>query len=123
MGVTHDNSDKVRSARGRVTQQIHQAHLRTSMTPHEFYEEAEKSTHWEVAELHLSGFHSGANDDYVRNLCQGFDLQLVKVAAEVDPVRNLCKGRAKVMVRYNPKRDSINGLVRKFEDSHLKVEM
>jgi hypothetical protein len=121
--VTYDNSDKLKEARGRGTQQIHQAHLRTSMTPNEFYEEAENSKHWEVAELHLSGLHANANDEYVRNLCQGFDLQLVKVAAEVDPVRNLCKGRAKVMVRYNPKRDSITGLVRKFESSRLKVEL
>lgn len=121
--VTHDNSDKLMSARGRGTQHIHQAHLRTSTTSNQFYEEAENSKHWEVAELHLSGLRSDANDDYVRDLCQGFDLQLVKVAAEVDPVRNLCKGRAKVMVRYNPKRESIDGLVRKFEDSHLKVEM
>jgi len=113
--VTYDNSDKLRQARGRGTQQIHQAHLRTSMTSPAFYEEAEGAKHWEVAELHVSGLGKHANDESVRDLCQGFDLQLVKVAAEVDPVRNLCKGRAKVVVRYNPKREGVEGLVRKFE--------
>lgn len=122
--VTYDNSDKVRSALGRGTQQIHQAHLKTSMRPDEFYQDAESCKHWEVKELHLSGLGMHADDDYVRDLCTGFDVQLVKVVAEVDPVRNLCKGRAKVMVRYNPRRDAgVNDLVRKLEDSKLKVEM
>jgi len=121
--VTHDNSDKLKSARGRGTQHIHQAHLKTSIAPNEFYEQAESARHWEVAEIHLSGLGRDANDEYVRDLCHGSDVQLVKVAAEVDPVRNLCRGRAKVTVRYNPKRDSIDGLVRKFEDCNLKVEM
>lgn len=121
--VTHDNSDKLRSARGKGTQQLHQAHLRTSVTPNAFYEEAENAKQWQVAEVHLSGLGANANDEYVRGLCQGTDLQLVKVATEVDPVRNLCKGRAKVTVRYNPQRDNVNDLVRKFEDSNLKVEV
>lgn len=121
--VTHNNDAKLKSARGRGTQHMLQAHLKTSIMGDEFYEQAENCKHWEVAELNLSGLHSSANDDYVRSLCQGFDLQLVKVAAEVDPVRNLCKGRAKVMVRYNPRRETLNGLVRKFEDSNLKVEI
>jgi len=121
--VTHDNSQKLKGALGRTTQEIHQAHLRTSITPDEFYEEAHTTKHWEVVELHISGLRHDADDGYVRNLCQGFDLQIVKVNAEIDPVRNLCKGRAKVMVRYNPKRDSIAGLVRKLEASRLRVEL
>jgi len=121
--VTHDNSQKLKSAMGRGTQEIHQAHLRTSIQTDDFYNEAYGTKHWEVVELHISGLRHDANDDYVRDLCQGFDLQIVKVNADVDPVRNLCKGRAKVMVRYNPTRDSINGLVRKLEASRLRVEL
>jgi len=121
--LSHDNTDKLREARGRGTQQIHQAHLRTSMQSPGFYEEAEGARHWEVAEMHLSGLGRHASDESVRDLCQGFDLQLVKVAAEVDPVRNLCKGRAKVVVRYNPQREQLEGLVRRFQDCNLKVEM
>jgi len=115
--------DKVRNAIGMHTQQIHQAHLRTSMTPHEFYEEAANTKHWEVVELYISGLTPYADEKQVRALCSGFDLHIVKVSVDMDPVRNLCKGRAKVMVRYNPKRDSINGLVRKLEDGHYRVEL
>lgn len=121
--LTYDNSNKLKEATGRPTQQIHQAHLRTSMTSEDFYEDAENCKHWEVKELHLSGLGIHADDSYVRSLCTGFDLQLVKVVAEVDPVRNLCKGRAKVMVRYNPRRDGVSDLVRKLEASRVKVEM
>lgn len=121
--VTDDNSSKVQQALGRTTQEIHQAHLRSSLCSEDFYEEAEGTKQWEVAELHISGLGIRADDDYVRGLCQGFDLQIVKVVAEVDPVRNLCKGRAKVMVRYNPKRESIHGLVSKLEAHQLRVEM
>lgn len=121
--VQHDNSDKLKSTIGRSPQQIHQAHLRTSITPSEFYEDAEGHKHWEVAELYLSGLPSHVDDAWVRNLCQGFDLQIVKAVADMDPVRNYCKGRAKIMVRYNPMRDSIKGLIRKLQDSNLIVEM
>mmetsp|Transcript_113930 Transcript_113930/g.318287 ORF Transcript_113930/g.318287 Transcript_113930/m.318287 type:complete len:430 (-) Transcript_113930:93-1382(-) len=121
--VTHDNSMKLRSAVGRSPQEIHQAHLRSSVTDDTFYEQAESSKHWEVVELHISGLGINADDDYVRNLCQGFDLQIVKATAEVDPVRNLCKGRAKIMVRYNPMRESVSGLVQKLEASRLRVDM
>merc|ERR1740121_1109497 len=115
--VTYDNSHKVRSALGSGTQRIHQAHLRTSMQRDDFYEDAEACKEWEVRELHLSGLGIHADDNYVRDLCTGFDVQLVKVVAEVDPVRNLCKGRAKVMVRYNPRRDAggVDDLVRKLK--------
>lgn len=121
--VTHDNSQKVRAALGREPRQIHQAHLRSSIAPEDFYDHAESTKHWEVVELHISGLGCDADDGYVRNLCQGFDLQLVKATAEMDPVRNLCKGRAKVMVRYNPTRDDISGLVQKLEASRLRVEL
>lgn len=121
--VQHDNSGKLRSALGQSTQQIHQAHLRTSITPNEFYDDAESNKHWEVVELHLSGLPINADDALLRHLCQGFDLQIVKVVAEMDPVRNLCKGRGKIMVRYNPVRDSIKGLVHKLQESNLTVEM
>jgi len=59
----------------------------------------------------------------VKNLCRDFDLQIVKVNVEMDPVRNLCKGRAKIMVRYNPMRDSIAGLVQKLQETKLRVEL
>lgn len=121
--VTHDNSQKLKNTVGLSTQQIHQAHLRSSMKPGEYYEEAENAKHWEVVELHISGLPSNADDALVRKFCQGTDLHIVKVIADMDPVRNLCKGRAKIMVRYNPKRDSINGLVQKFQAANLRVEL
>lgn len=119
----HDNLGKLKVSPGMTCMQIHQAHLRTSVTPSEFYEEAENTKHWEVVELHLSGLPVNADDGMIRSLCQGFDLQIVKAVAEVDPVRNLCKGRAKIVVRYNPLRDSVNGLVRKLEAFNYGVAM
>jgi hypothetical protein len=119
--VTMDNSYKVKNAFGLHTQQIHQAHLRTSMTDPQFYEDASNTKHWEVVELHISGLSMHADENQVRALCTGFDLQIVKVSVEMDPVRNLCKGRAKIMVRYNPKRDSISNLVQKLEQTKLTV--
>jgi len=121
--VTTDNSHKVKNVVGMHTQHIHQAHLRTSLTAPEFYEEAELTRHWEVVELHISGLPYDADESQMRRLCNGFDLQIVKISVETDPVRNLCKGRAKIMVRYNPKRDSVAGLVQRFEAANLMVEV
>eukprot|EP00929_Paragymnodinium_shiwhaense_P032591 TRINITY_DN18036_c0_g1_i1.p1 TRINITY_DN18036_c0_g1~~TRINITY_DN18036_c0_g1_i1.p1 ORF type:complete len:460 (+),score=97.46 TRINITY_DN18036_c0_g1_i1:77-1456(+) len=119
--VSYDNSHKVKNAIGMQPQHIHQAHLRTSMMANEFYETANNTKHWEVVELHISGLSYYTDEKAVRDLCNGFDLQIVKVAVEMDPVRNLCKGRAKIMVRYNPVRDSIAGLVQKLEELKLTV--
>jgi len=121
--VTTDNSGKLRSAMGGPTQRMHQAHLRSSLTPEEFYEQAADSTHWEVVELHLSGLQQTADERKVRFLCQGFDLQVVKVAIETDPVSNFCKGRARVMLRYNPRQDSVSALVHKLQEMQLRVEL
>lgn len=121
--VTTDNSAKVRSVFGRPTQDIHQAHLRTSLTNPEFYDEAMNTKHWEVVELHISGLPETADENTVRQLCRDFDLQIVKVQVEMDPVRNLCKGRSKIMVRYNPTRDSIAGLVGRLQEVNLRVEL
>jgi len=121
--VQNDNSAKVKDAIGLGTQQIHQAHLRSSATPKEFYEEAQSTKHWEVIELHISGLRENADENTVKQLCRDFDLQIVKVNVEMDPVRNLCKGRAKIMVRYNPMRDSIAGLVQKLQETKLRVEL
>lgn len=120
--VTHDNSSKVKQTLGRSTQEIHQAHLRTSIVPEPVDQDGESCTQWEVRELHISGLSPDADDEYVRGLCNGFDLQIVKAQAEMDPVRNRCQGRAKVVVRYNPVRESIDGLVSRFASSKLKVE-
>jgi len=120
--LVQDTSDKTRGF-GRSTQEVHQAHLRSSVAPDAFYEQASSATQWEVVELFISGLGIHADDNYVRGLCQGFDLQIVKVCADIDPVRNLCKGRAKVMVRYNPNRENVTGLIRKLEASSLKVEV
>jgi len=121
--VTHDNSDKVRTALGRTTQEIHQAHMRTSVASDDFYESAHRAKEWEVLELHVSGLPIDADDAKLKKICQGFDLQLVKVSVEMDPVRNLCRGRGKVMVRHNNQQASIAGLVRRLEDSNLRVEV
>lgn len=121
--VVHDNSAKLKEAFGRSPQQIHQAHLRTSIIDNDFYREAQGVKDWEVVELHVSGLPDDADNARVRNLCQGFDLHIVKVVTEMDPVRNLCKGRAKITLRYNPLRDSLKGLVYKLQDANLRVEM
>jgi hypothetical protein len=121
--VTTDNSGKVKDAFGLSTQEIHQAHLRSSNTPKEFYEEAQNTKHWEVIELHISGLRENADENTVKNLCRDFDLQIVKVNVEMDPVRNLCKGRAKIMVRYNPMRDAIAPLVQRLQETKLRVEL
>merc|ERR1712032_1452810 len=119
--VTTDNSDKFRGAL--TTQQIHQAHLCSSLAPVEFYEKAADCKHWEVIELHISGLRTDSDEEAVRGLCRGFDLQVVKVSVETDPVRNLCKGRARIMLRYNPKLDSVDHLVKKLRATRLIVEM
>mmetsp|Transcript_38140 Transcript_38140/g.80790 ORF Transcript_38140/g.80790 Transcript_38140/m.80790 type:complete len:451 (+) Transcript_38140:136-1488(+) len=116
-----DTSSKTRSMVGRSTQEIHQAHLRSSVASDSWYDEARSTTQWEVAELMISGLGSEADDDYVRKLCHGQDLHIVQAVADVDPVRNLCKGRAKVRVRYNPDRQSLDGLIQQLRNSRLHV--
>jgi len=120
--VGHDNSSKVRTGPGMTTQAIHQAHMRTSTQTEEFYETAYNAKDWEVIELHIAGLPFDADDEKVKSLCSGFDLQIVKAKADIDPVRNLCKGRAKVTVRYNPIRDNIEALIRHLESAKLSVE-
>jgi len=121
--LTYDNSHKLRNALGQTTQQIHQAHMRTSLQPREFYEEAESTKRWEVVELHVSGLPRDADDKKVKQLCQGFDLQLVKVVVDTDPVSNRCMGRGKIMVRHNAQQESVAGLVHKLEECRLRVEV
>mmetsp|Transcript_75891 Transcript_75891/g.180342 ORF Transcript_75891/g.180342 Transcript_75891/m.180342 type:complete len:434 (+) Transcript_75891:97-1398(+) len=121
--LTTDNSMKIKEALGGTAQEIHQAHLRTSMTPKEFYDAANSTRAWEVLELHVSGLPREADEPGMKRLCHGFDLQIVKVALEMDPVTNTCKGRAKVMVRYNPAYDSVSGLVQKLESAGFYVQL
>jgi len=120
--VAEDNSHKVKSSLGSSTSEIHQAHLRSSMTPDAFYSEAESAKHWRVVELHVSGLpRTTGSEDMVRSLCRGVDLQIVKVVVDMDPVHNTCKGRAKIVVRYNPDRDNIDCLVDKLQAANLRV--
>mmetsp|Transcript_44495 Transcript_44495/g.81269 ORF Transcript_44495/g.81269 Transcript_44495/m.81269 type:complete len:434 (-) Transcript_44495:74-1375(-) len=121
--LTTDNSMKVKEALGSSAQEIHQAHLRTSMTPKEFYDAANNTRAWEVLELHVSGLPREADEPGMKRLCHGFDLQIVKVTLEMDPVTNCCKGRAKVMVRYNPAYESVTGLVQKLESAGFYVQL
>lgn len=120
--MTTDNSWKTRGAVGLPTQQIHQAHLKSSMAGDDFYETASTTKAWEVVELYLGGLPADADERSVKRLCQGCDLQIVKVSVELDPARNICKGRAKIMVRYNPQRDSLDTLVRRLEEANLIVQ-
>jgi len=90
--VVEDNSHKLKSSSGSSTSQIHQAHLRSSLLSDAFYSQAESAKHWRVVELHVSGLPGATgNEDMVRKLCQGLDLQIVRVLVEMDPVHNLCK--------------------------------
>jgi len=121
--VTTDNSHKLKTTIGSTTQQIHQAHLQSSTHGEDFYSEAARNKAWEVVELHIAGLQMECDDAFVRSLCQGFELHVVKIMVEMDPVRNYCKGRAKVMLRYNPERDSIHALVHDLEGQGLRVQM
>jgi hypothetical protein len=121
--MSYDNSKKLKNAIGLTPQEIHQAHQRSSVVSDEIYQEAQNAKHWQVAELFLSGLPRTGDEKMVRSLCQGFDLQLVRVTMDSDPVRNLCKGRAKIMVRYNPLRDPIEALARQLEMAGLRVEI
>lgn len=120
--MLHDNSEKVK---GNNPAEVHQAMLRSSVMPDEFYQQARVDAQRPVAvaDMFLTGLRQDANNNYLRSLCQGFDLQVVKAEADIDPVTNCCKGRAKVTVRYDPQRGDIGGLVHKFEASNMKVEM
>jgi len=122
--VTHDNSEKIKYKDGMKPQELQQAHLRASIQSEEFYKVATNIKDWEVIELHLSGLPYDADDEKLKKLCSGFELQIVKCKADTDPVRNLCKGRAKVMVRYNPGRDGaeLEALVQHLEAASLTVE-
>jgi len=122
--VTHDNSEKIKYKDGMKPQDLQQAHLRATIQPDDFYQVATNIKDWEVIELHLSGLPYDADDEKLRKLCSGFELQIVKCKADTDPVRNLCKGRAKVMVRYNPNRDGaeLEALVQHLEAASLTVE-
>jgi hypothetical protein len=121
--LSYDNSMKLKKAIGLTPQEIHQAHQRSSVVSDEIYHQAQNAKHWQVAELFLSGLPRNGDEKMVRNLCQGFDLQLVRVTIDSDPVSYLCKGRAKIMVRYNPMRDPIEALARQLEQAGLRVEM
>jgi hypothetical protein len=116
-----NNSMKTTNAFGLHTQQVHQAHLQSSLVGPDFYETAYNSRAWEVISLHISGLPPDATEHGLRHLCKGFDLQIVKVAVELDPARNVCKGRARIMVRYNPEFDQLLDLVRKLEAAKLDV--
>ncbi|CAK0905811.1 unnamed protein product [Prorocentrum cordatum] len=122
--VVEDNSHKLKSSSGSSTSQIHQAHLRSSLLSDAFYSQAESAKHWRVVELHVSGLPGATgNEDMVRKLCQGLDLQIVRVLVEMDPVHNLCKGRAKIVVRYNPDRGNLDSLVNQLQAANLRVSM
>lgn len=122
--VVEDNSHKLKGSLSSSASQIHQAHLRSSLAPASFYSEAENSRHWRVVELHVAGLPSSTgSEEMVRELCHGLDIQIVKVLVEMDPVHNLCKGRAKIVVRYNPKRDSVDRLAEKLRASNLSVRL
>lgn len=122
--VSHDNSQKIKYSDGMNTQQLHQGHLKATMQSDDFYAKASNIKEWEVIELHIAGLPHDADDEKLRNLCSGFELQFVKCKADMDPVRNLCKGRGKLTIRYVPGRDGgeLERLVEHLEAVKLIVE-
>jgi len=116
-----DNSQKTRSAFGKSPRAVHQAHLQSSLADPNFYQDAYGARSWEVAELHLTELPAHTDESSLRRMCQGSDLQIVKVAVEMDCVRNICKGRAKIRVRYNPERNGLQSLVDKFQAVNVVV--
>lgn len=112
-----DNSHRLKVTLGHDTQTIHQAHLQSTLMGERFYQDAENTRAWEVAELHLIGLPVDADELFLKQFCHKFDVQVVRIMMDMDPVSNLCKGRAKLVLRYNPMHDTISQLIRTLEES------
>jgi len=120
----HDNSGKVTSVVGsKSLQRVHQAHLRTSTVPEEFYTTAEDTNKWDVVDLKLTGLPGEADDHYLRHLCQGSRLQMVASHIDTNPLSHQCKGLATVRFRHNPKRGSVVDLVSKLGNKNIRAEV
>jgi len=125
-----DNSHKVKrdsltQTHSRMaTQNVHQMNLQSSVIAPEFYEDSYSTKEWEVVELRISGLSGGTTRRDVKSLCEGFNLQVVKIQLDWNPVVNVSKGRATVHIRYNPPREStsFNALIQRIHEENLKVE-
>jgi len=120
-----DNSEKVKPTEcDEESQQVHQKHLRSSMMAESFYQSAQQSRSWEVAEFHVNGLQRWVDEKHLRGLlgkaCKGG--HLVKVDVETCPVSHMCKGRAKVVVRYNPETYDVNEMVSCLRNNNMLVE-
>lgn len=120
--IETDTSQKVkRDTPGELGMHVHQKHMKSSLVRDEFYERADKVKAWEVAEIALAAVPRTADERTVRDVCKGFECQLVKVHLDVDPISNLCKGRAKLVLRYNPDSNGLGGLIGKLQSLGWQV--
>ncbi|CAD7944336.1 unnamed protein product [Amoebophrya sp. A120] len=94
---------------------MHQKHMKSSLVRDTFYERAASARAWEVAELSVSGLDPYEDEQTVKTKCRGFGCHIVKVMLDLDPVSNRCKGRAKLILRYNPDENDLNGLIDKIQ--------
>ncbi|CAD7952492.1 unnamed protein product [Amoebophrya sp. A25] len=114
--LSTDTSGKVRRAGDHdLVAQVHQNHLKSSLLRDTFYERAEQQRAWEVAEVNISRVAPFEDEKSVKEKCKGFGCHVVKVCLDVDPISNRCKGRAKLVLRYNPDENDLNGLVSKIQ--------
>lgn len=114
--IETDTSQKVRrAAPGELGMHVHQKHMKSSLVREEFYDRAEATKAWEVAEINLSRVPVDADERSVKDQCKGFECQVVKVHLDVDPISNMCKGRAKLVLRYNPESNDLSGLISKIQ--------
>merc|ERR1712194_539021 len=123
--VQTDTSAKIsRGGDGTViaSSRMQQNHLRSSLVTSQFYDRAEATVAWEVAEVNISQLPSNIDERDLKNICRGFDCQVVKVVLDLDPISNSCKGRGKLVLRYNPeKQNNLQPLVDAFTQKGYAV--
>lgn len=106
-----------------ASRKVAQAHLQSSMVADDFYQTAQDSRSWEVAEVRLLGLPTYADEGHVKALCRPAGCQVVKVIMDMDPVSNRCKGRAKVLLRYNPDSSNLQDMVDALAQRDVQVRM
>eukprot|EP00392_Amoebophrya_sp_AT5.2_P005286 g5295.t1 len=94
---------------------VHQKHLKSSLVRDTFYERAEATRQWEVAEVSVARLAPTEDEGSIKTKCRGFGCHIVKVILDLDPISNMCKGRGKLILRYNPDENDLSGLIDKIQ--------
>mmetsp|Transcript_14225 Transcript_14225/g.35291 ORF Transcript_14225/g.35291 Transcript_14225/m.35291 type:complete len:441 (-) Transcript_14225:266-1588(-) len=114
--LSTDTSGKVKRVdEHEAGSRVHQKHLKSSLVRDTFYERAEATRQWEVAEVSVARLAPTEDEGSIKTKCRGFGCHIVKVILDLDPISNMCKGRGKLILRYNPDENDLSGLIDKIQ--------